>query len=63
VEALVSLASIYLNRYNRQSDKSDTINRDKAVLYLEQAKSLRPSDDEIKARINQLEAELGYSSR
>jgi tetratricopeptide (TPR) repeat protein len=63
VEALVSLASIYINRYNRQSDKSDTTNRDKAVLYLEQAKSLHPNDDEILARIKQLEAELGYSSR
>ncbi|OQB95400.1 MAG: Tetratricopeptide repeat protein [Spirochaetes bacterium ADurb.Bin110] len=63
VEALVSLSSIYLNRYNRQSDKSDTTNRDKAVLYLEQAKSLHPTDDEIRERIKQLEAGLGYSSR
>jgi tetratricopeptide (TPR) repeat protein len=59
VEALVSLASIYLDRYNRQSDKSDTTNRDKAIRYLTQAKALNPTDNDICARISQLEAQLG----
>ena len=58
VEALVSLASIYLNRYNRQSDKSDTINRDKALRYLTQAKSLNPTDNELRARISELESQI-----
>ncbi len=59
VEALVSLASIYLNRYNRQSDKSDTINRDKALRYLTQAKALNPTDNELRARISELESQIG----
>jgi tetratricopeptide (TPR) repeat protein len=58
VEALVSLASIYLNRYNRQSDKRDTINRDKALRYLTQAKALNPTDNELCARISELESKI-----
>ncbi len=58
IEALVSLASIYLNRYNRQSDKRDTINRDKALRYLTQAKALNPTDDELCARISELESKI-----
>jgi len=58
VEALVSLASIYLNRYNRQSDKSDTVNRDKALRYLTQAKALNPTDNELRARISELESQI-----
>lgn len=58
VEALVSLASIYLGRYQRQTDKSDTTNRDKALRYLTQAESLNPTDNDIRARIVQLKAQL-----
>jgi len=58
VEALVSLASIYLDRYNRQSDKSDTTNRDKALRYLTQAKALNPTDNDLRARISQLESQI-----
>lgn len=58
VEALLSLASIYLDRYDRQSDKSDTTNRDRAARYLGQAKALNPTDNDIKARITQLESQL-----
>jgi len=58
VEALVSLADIYLSRYNRQFDKRDTTNRDKAMRYLGQAKALNPADNDILARISRLEAQL-----
>lgn len=58
VEALVSLAAIYINRYNRQTDKSDTTNRDKAIRYITQVKALNPADNDIKARISELEAQL-----
>lgn len=58
VEALVSLADIYLARYNRQFDKRDTTNRDKAIRYLGQAKALSPTDKDLLARISQLEAQL-----
>ena len=58
VEALVSLADIYLARYNRQSDKRDTTNRDKALRYLGLAKALSPTDKDLLARISQLEAQL-----
>lgn len=58
VEALVSLSSLYLERYQSQIDKSDTTNRDKALRYLTQAKSLNPTDKDILATIAQLEARL-----
>jgi tetratricopeptide (TPR) repeat protein len=58
VEALVSLASMYLNRYNRQLDKSDTINRDKALRYLTQAKALNPTENDLRARISELESQI-----
>ncbi|WP_158908229.1 hypothetical protein, partial [Rectinema subterraneum] len=58
VEALVSLADIYLARYNRQFDKRDTTNRDRAMRYLGQAKALSPTDKDLLARISQLEAQL-----
>ena len=58
VEALVSLSAIYLGRYQRQTDKSDSTNRDKALRYLTQAESLNPTDNDILARIAQLRAEL-----
>jgi tetratricopeptide (TPR) repeat protein len=58
VEALVSLSSLYLERYQSQIDKSDTLNRDKAMRYLTHAKSLNPTDKDILATIAQLEARL-----
>jgi len=58
VEALVSLSAIYLARYQRQTDKSDSMNRDKALRYLTQAESLNPADNDIRARIAQLKAQL-----
>ncbi len=58
VEALVSLSAIYLARAQRQTDKSDSTNRDKALRYLTQAESLNPTDNEIRARIAQLKAQL-----
>ena len=58
VEALVSLSAIYLARYQRQTDKSDSTNRDKALRYLTQAESLNPTDNDIRARIAQLKAQL-----